>query len=356
MPRLLIAASGTGGHLFPAMALAEALPSSWDITWLGVPSRLEVELVPKKYNLVTVRVNGLQSRGLKRIVEVFCLIAATISVIRLIRRKRIQMVFTTGGYISVPAVLAARLTGIRSVLHESNALPGKATRIVGRFCDQVALGWPLPSKALQGCKLLVTGTPIRESFFVQCDIPFWVPNGSGLLIVVLGGSQGAVGLNLMVNEVLPFLLDKGFRIVHITGNNYHSEFTHSNYVVKTFTNEIPALLQHADLVISRAGAGAISEFAITGTPAILVPYPYAADNHQEYNAIYAAQFGGALIVHQHDPGQKALRKVLEHLFRQEPLGSDQPSHLLAEMKKGMETIAAKDAHHCLALLLRELLN
>ncbi len=356
MPRLLIAASGTGGHLFPAIALAEALPSNWEIIWLGVPNRLEVDLVPKKYELVTISARGSQSRGFRRLFELFALVAATISVVRLIRRKRIQMIFTTGGYISVPAVLAARLTGIRAVLHESNAFPGKATRLIGSLCDQVALGWPLDSKALPGCKLVVTGTPVRGSFFVKRDMPFWVPHAVGLLILVIGGSQGAVGLNLMVKEVLPFLLEKGFRVVHITGNNYHSDFIHPNYVVKTFTDEIPALLQHADLVISRAGAGAISEFAVTGTPAVLVPYPYAADNHQEFNAIYAAQFGGAVIVHQHDPGKKGLKKVLEPLLIKDIHSSGKPSYLLSQMRTGMQAMAVKDAHNCVASLLDQLLN
>ena len=163
-------------------------------------------------------------------------------------------------------------------------------------------------------ELQISRTPVREAFLVENKLPAWAPSGSGPLIVVIGGSQGAVGLNNMVRAVFPFLLNQGCRIVHITGKNGHSQMIHKNLVQQTFSDEIPGLLQNADLVISRAGAGALSEFAVCEIPAILVPYPFAADSHQEHNAIYAAHFGAVLIVHQHEPEGKALRNALERLL------------------------------------------
>ncbi|ABX08146.1 undecaprenyldiphospho-muramoylpentapeptide beta-N-acetylglucosaminyltransferase [Prochlorococcus marinus] len=353
MSCLLIAASGTGGHLFPALAVAEALPESWKVSWLGVSDRLESSLIPKKYQLSTIGVEGVQSRGIKRIVQIFKLLAATGSVICLIRRNRIQIVLTTGGYIAVPAVLAAKLTGKKVILHESNAIPGKATRLLGRLCDKVALGWPPAKKKLPGCKVTVTGTPVRKSFLMKNKLPSWAPSGPGPLIVVIGGSQGAVGLNDMVRAVLPFLLDQGCRIVHITGKNAQSKIIHTNLVEQPFSDDIPGLLQNADLVISRSGAGALSEFAVCEVPAILVPYPYAADNHQECNAIYASQFGAALIVHQHEPEGKALRNALERLLKKNLSQADTVENLLNLMRKGMAKMAVRDAHIHLMSLLKE---
>ena len=156
MHRLLIAASGTGGHLFPAIAIAEALPNSWEISWLGVPDRLEVDLIPKEYDLTTISVRGLGKHGLKNIFKLLKLILATWSVIRLIQRKKIQIVFTTGGYISAPAILAAKLCRKKVMLHESNAFPGKVTRLLGRFCDLVALGLPTAVEYLPNCRSVVT--------------------------------------------------------------------------------------------------------------------------------------------------------------------------------------------------------
>ena len=124
MTRLLIAASGTGGHLFPALAVAEALDARWQVRWLGVPDRLETELVPARFNLITVKAGGLQGRGLTKLLQLVRLLAASISVRHLIRSHQIDAVFTTGGYIAAPAILGARWCGIPAVLHESNAIPG----------------------------------------------------------------------------------------------------------------------------------------------------------------------------------------------------------------------------------------
>ena len=140
MTGLLIAASGTGGHLFPALAVAEAVEAGGPVRWLGVPDRLETSLVPKRFELITVKAGGLQGRGLKKLAELIRLLLASISVRRVIRRESIDVVFTTGGYIAAPAILAARWCGVPVVLHESNAIPGRVTRLLGRLCSAVAIG------------------------------------------------------------------------------------------------------------------------------------------------------------------------------------------------------------------------
>ena len=219
MTRLLIAASGTGGHLFPALAVAEALPPDWSIHWLGVPDRLERELVPSRFPLHTVRAGGLQGRGLKKLWQLLRLLAATGTVRRLIRREGVDLVFSTGGYIAAPAILAARWCGVPVVLHESNAVPGRVTRLLGRLCSQVALGLPQAAGQLGGCQPVVTGTPVRQAFLEPAPLPAWVPDGAGPLLLVMGGSQGAVGLNRMLRPLLPRLLAAGCRVVHLSGSN-----------------------------------------------------------------------------------------------------------------------------------------
>tara|TARA_Y100001968_G_scaffold54176_1_gene45367 strand:- start:3301 stop:4359 length:1059 start_codon:yes stop_codon:yes gene_type:complete len=320
MPRLLIAASGTGGHIYPALSFSESLSGSWEIEWLGVPNRLEIDLVPKKYNLTKIKVGGLQGNFFRKLFEFFKLLFASIQVSFLLRKKKINVIFTTGGYIAAPSILAAKLTGTPILLHESNAIPGKVTRLLGRFCDHVALGIPSASKYLGRCRTSFTGTPVRNAFFFKQPLPSWVPKGKGELILIIGGSQGAKKLNKMVKNILPGLLDNGYRVVHLTGKNDH-EFCnlervekHPNLVVKHFSSEMPALLQHADLAISRAGAGAICELMISKTPAILVPFPQAADKHQDLNAAYMARYGGAIIVHQHNPEETILKDSIYNLL------------------------------------------
>ncbi|WP_186484363.1 undecaprenyldiphospho-muramoylpentapeptide beta-N-acetylglucosaminyltransferase [Synechococcus sp. A15-127] len=351
MTRLLIAASGTGGHLFPAIAVAEALPDSWQVRWLGVPDRLETQLVPESIPLTTVRAGGLQGRGLNKLIQLIRLIGAIGTVRRLIRRERIEVVFTTGGYIAAPAIVAARWCGVPAVLHEANAIPGRVTRLMGRFCRAVAVGLPVASDRIPGHRPLLTGMPVRTAFLESQPLPDWVPISDGPLLVVIGGSQGAVGLNRMVRAVVPELLEQGCRIVHLTGRNDPEvgQLQHPNLVELPFSDEIPGLLQHADLAVSRAGAGSLSELAICRTPSILVPFPQAADRHQEANAACAARTGGAVIVHQHAPEATALRDTILRL-----LGTD--TELLQEMRTGMEKLAVQDADQRLVDLLSSLVD
>ena len=332
MPRLLIAASGTGGHIYPALALADSLSNSWEIEWLGVPNRLEIELVPKKYNLIILKVGGLQGNILRKMFELFKLVFASFQVSILLRKKKIDVIFTTGGYISAPSIIGAKLTGIPILLHESNAIPGKVSRLLGRFCDHVALGIPSTSEYMPGCKTSFTGTPVRSEFCLEQPLPSWAPSGEGLLIVIMGGSQGAKKLNEMVRNVLPWLLQKGCRIIHLTGKNdcFYRKLgkvkNHPNLVVRHFSDEMPALLQNADLAISRAGSGAICELMVTKTPSILIPFPQSADHHQELNAAYMARYGGAVIVNQHNPEEHILKNIISNLLS---------SNSLIKMKSNM---------------------
>ena len=355
MPRLLIAASGTGGHIFPALTIAEELADSWEISWLGVPDRLEKKVVPRKYQMSTIEVRGSKSGWIGKFFYFSRLLLSTFKVICLLKKKEIQIVFTTGGYISAPAILASKICGIKVILHESNAFPGKVTRLLGRFCDEVALGLPVANQYLRSSRTVVTGTPVRSSFFLRHPLPSWVPHGVDPLIVVMGGSQGAVGLNNMFREVIPWLLNQNCRIVHITGNNDEvSTIEDSRFVERDFVNDTSSLIQHADLVVSRAGAGALSEFALCKTPAILIPYPYSADNHQEFNAAYAAKLGAALIIHQSELSTRGLRRAIKLLLDSYYSSSkSQSDDLLNQMRNGMDQMAVRDAHFRLVAILNQ---
>ena len=356
MPRLLIAASGTGGHLFPALSVADALPEPWSVRWVGVPDRLETSLVPERYPLTTVKAGGLQGRGLRKLIQLIQLLAASGGIRRLIQRERIDAVFTTGGYIAAPAILAARWCGIPVVLHESNAIPGRVTRLLGRFCTRVAVGLEAAAPRIPGCRAVVTGTPVRAAFLQQHALPTWVPPGNGPLLVVIGGSQGALGLNRMTRVIFPSLLNSGCRVVHLTGSNDPDVgcISHPLLVERPFSDEIPALLQHADLAISRAGAGSLSELAVSGTPTVLVPFPQAADRHQDANAVCAAAVAAAVIVHQHDPSETTLRDTVWRLLGSRLQGGDSGANPLPEMGQAMRDLGVEDADQKLVTLLEDL--
>jgi UDP-N-acetylglucosamine--N-acetylmuramyl-(pentapeptide) pyrophosphoryl-undecaprenol N-acetylglucosamine transferase len=360
MPRLLIAASGTGGHLFPALAVADALPPGWDVHWLGVPDRLERQLVPSHYPLHTVQAGGLQGRGLRRVWNLLQLLRAVVVVRRLIRREGIAVVFSTGGYIAAPAIVAARWCGVPVVLHESNAIPGRVTRLLGGWCTKVAVGLGAAAERLPGCRPLVTGTPVRQAVLQPTPLPAWVPSGPGPLVVAMGGSQGAVGLNRMVRAVMPPLVAAGCRVVLLGGSNDPDTARPLPRELAAAVVERPfveaeamaSLLQHADLAISRSGAGALSELAGCRTPAILVPYPAAADRHQDANAAAAAAVGAAVIVWQHDPQEPALTMALWRLLGPRLRGAAPAADPLLRLEAGMAELAVTDAAARLAQLLQ----
>lgn len=320
--KLLIAASGTGGHLFPAIATAEQLTQqcpSCTIEWLGVPDRLETQLVPDKYPLHTVRMGGVQGGlGLSTLKLAARFAKSTVQVRRLLKSGGFQGIFTTGGYISAPAILAARSLGLPAIMHESNALPGKVTRWLSPFCTQVALGFSDAVQHLPKAKTAVVGTPVRSQFLeatktglTDMDIPPDVP-----VIAVLGGSQGAVAVNRLVREAAPAWLSAGAWIVHLTGTNDPDadSFTHPHYIHRPFYNNIAALFERANLAISRAGAGTLIELAITGTPSILIPYPFAAEDHQTYNAKAFSQAGAAQLHQQSTLSTQKLQQLVSELL------------------------------------------
>ena len=356
MARLLIAASGTGGHLFPALAVADLLPH-WDIHWLGTRERLDGRLVPGRYPLHWVAMGGLQGGWRERLLRLIQLLAAVWTVGRLLHRQRVTMVFTTGGYIAAPAVLAARLAGLPVLLHESNAVAGRVTRLLGGCCSGVALGWSSTRLSRLPARVWHTGTPVRARFYRPAPLPEWAPRGSGPLLVVMGGSQGARGLNHMVRQQARPWLEAGCRLVHLCGRDdpETGSLRHPAYVERPFTEEVAGLLQHGDLAVSRAGAGAISELAASRCPAVLVPYPHASDQHQEANAAQVAAVGAAVIVHENPDGAplgRAVRRLLEPRLAITPPAPDPLAAMADAMGRLARTNAAADVAEVLETLHR----
>ncbi len=335
---LLVAASGTGGHIFPALAVSKELEDEWNIYWLGVHQRLDANLIPKKYNL-----NTLSIKTPKKNIFVFYqyieILMSTFQIIRILKEKKINLVFTTGGYISAPTIVASKLLRIPVIIHESNLIPGMVTKYFGFLCNYVLLGFKNTNSYLRNCKTIFTGTPLREQFYKFNPLPEWVPKGKGPLLIVMGGSQGAKAINQILNESLEFLMKKEFRIVHIIGecNQYSFNLKNSkNYIQKKFTNEIAALIQNCDLVISRSGAGTINELIETEKPSILIPFPYSKNNHQEKNALILAETGGSVLMNQNEISKEVFEETLERIFRIKSKNGKNYYEILDLMKKNMK--------------------
>ncbi|MGF1575563.1 MAG: glycosyltransferase [Cyanophyceae cyanobacterium] len=359
-PRLLIAASGTGGHVFPALAVAEQL-QDWQVEWLGVPDRMEAELIQNRYPLHTIAMSGLQGSRLKAGLRLLWQLTTGIPQVKArLRQGRFDAVFTTGGYIAAPAILAARWAGIPVLLHESNGIPGKVTTLLGRLCQQVALGDGAAArylKTVDPARLITVGTPVRREFWQQGVISTALENlgipAGDRVIGVIGGSQGGRGLNQVVLQSAPAWLETGAWILHITGQREFDTVKrlapdHPRYRLFPFWQEMAALLQRVDFVVSRAGSGTLTELAATGTPAILIPFPFAAEDHQFHNGQGYVQQGAAAMVREGEGAASTVQQLgLEWL---------QDPDLLAEKQRLMKGMATPDAAAQVANLLQSLIR
>ena len=348
-PRLLIAASGTGGHLFPAIALAQQLPD-YEIEWLGTTNRLETSLVPENYHLNTIPVEGFQQKLSFKTLKIGSdFLVSIFQTQKIIKEHQIDAVFTTGGYIAAPAILAAKLQKKPAVIHESNYIPGKVTKFLSRRCDVVALGFAGTAQYLPRSETVCVGTPVRSQFLTRKPLDLDIPDDA-MMILVVGGSQGAVGVNKLVREAAPAWFSQGAYVVHLTGNNDPDarSLEHPNYISMPFSDNMAGLLQRANLAISRAGAGTITELAFTGTPAVLIPYPYAAEDHQTYNAQEYRDAGAGIVFQQSELTAEILQEQVTEWLRS-------PEEL-AQMSVKAKSLAVTDSAERLAELVRSLIN
>lgn len=324
-PRIWFAGGGTGGHLFPALAVAELLskdrPDVW-IGFLGGRRGLETRLVPAAgFPLRTLPMAGLKGAGpLRRAGAAALAAVATARCAGAFVAARPALVVGVGGYASGPAVLAAIATGVRTALLEQNHYPGATNRWLARFAGRICV----PSEAARerlGGRGVVTGNPVREAF-AAIGPP---PGGPLPTLLVFGGSRGARSINRAVASALPGLaaLPTPPRILHQTGeadraevaSAYGASYPSDRFEVRAFLDDMPARLAAADLVLCRAGATTLAELAAAGRPAVLVPYPHAADDHQRHNAETVAAAGAAVVVRDDALSADALVATLAPLLQ-----------------------------------------
>ena len=293
----LMAGGGTGGHVIPGLAVARELRARGHrVSFVGTEFGMEAKLVPAAgFDLQKIRIGGLNRVGVRQtIVTLGRLPIATVSSDRCVRGA--DAVFSMGGYVAGPPVLAAILRRVPVVVMEPNAVPGFTNRSISRLVARALVSFPETAVFFPNGRTEVTGLPVREEFFqIQPRV-----RGPLLHLLITGGSQGSRTLNHAVQQSWPLFLQAGFpiRITHQTGASgfgaVRDAFASSGMEgeVVPFLSDMPAAFAAADLVVCRAGAGAVSELAAAGKPSILVPFPYAADNHQTRNA-QAMERGGA---------------------------------------------------------------
>ncbi len=344
--RIIIAGGGTGGHLFPGIAVARKLETMFEkpgILFVVGRKRIESEILSRYgYKVASIDVEGLKGRGWRKGLKV--LIKLPKSIFQsgsLIKDFSPALVLGMGGYSAGPVCLAARFLGLKTAIHEQNSYPGLTNRLLSRIVDRVFISFEESSQGFKKRSTFLTGNPVRDELFTSGGKE--AEDRNRFTILVVGGSQGARAVNRAFVESLEYLngMGKYPEVIHQTGKiDYKQvllEYKEKNLKgeVVPFIEDMVGAYYHANLVVSRAGATTIFELAASGKPSVLIPYPHAANNHQEINALSLVRAGGAEMIRQKDLTGEGMAHVLSKYM--------DDLQALDEMGKNAQKIGMPDA-------------
>lgn len=354
---MIVAGGGTGGHLFPGLAVAEATHSGDAVLFVGSSAGIEARVIPRtRFPFVALPIRGVRGRGWRGLADLVSLLpGALLRAWRTVGEFGAQVVVGVGGYASFPIVAAAWLRGVPSVLLEQNAKPGMANRVLGHLARRVCTTFDQAASFFPRGKVLLTGNPVRAFAAARTAAPAAAPHG-GFTLLVFGGSQGARSINRAVLDAAADLQASiaGLRIIHQTGVGQADE-ARRRYAaagieadVYEFIDDMGSAYAAADLVVCRSGATTIAELTALGKPAIFVPYPLAADDHQRANAeVVAAAGAGVVILDRELNGARLGAAVVE-------VAGDAPRR--AAMGEAARRLARPDAARRVVELCRELVG
>ncbi len=342
---ILIMAGGTGGHIFPGLAVADVLAArGWRVVWMGVRSGMEADIVPANgYEMVWVNFQGVRGKGIETLIALpLRLLRAMWQAASALRRVRPDVVLGMGGYIALPGGLMAALFNRPLVIHEQNAVPGTTTRLLAPLADRRLTSFESAFRPKQ--RAVLTGNPIR-AVFAACAPPAerFAQREGPLRLTVLGGSLGAKALNEVVPQALariPAPLRP--HVLHQTGRQ-HIDAVKGAYAnagvaarCEAFVDDMAHELAASDLVLCRAGATTLAELAAVGVASILVPFPHAIDDHQTRNAQSMTRNGAAILMPQAELTPTALAEVLTSLDRTRLLGMAARARALGRPRAAQE--------------------
>lgn len=357
--RIIIAGGGTGGHIFPAIAIANALKrisSEIEILFVGAKGKMEMEKVPQAgYKIEGLDIAGFNRSSLiKNIGLPFKLVKSLLRVRRIIRGFKPDAVIGVGGYSSFPVLRMAQASGIPTFIHESNSFAGKSNIMLGKKATKIFTGTFGMDKFFPASKIVITGNPVRSvisgSQISRSDANrFFSLDDSKKTVLVVGGSLGAKSINAAIDKGLDEIVSAGIQVIWQTGKLYidkareRAEGNTSVYV-SDFISKMEYAYAAADVVVSRAGAMAVAELCVAVKPVLFVPYPFAAEDHQTVNAMELVNRNAALMVRDSEAMQKLVFMTIE-------LSKDPGKQ--HELKEHIAKLAVKDADDVIA---REILK
>lgn len=329
--RFLFAGGGTGGHLYPAIAVAEQIkklkPES-EILFVGTKDKIEGRVVPKLgYQFKSIWIKGFSRKfNLSNLLFPVRLLISMMQSVLIAMKFKPKVAIGSGGYVAGPAIWGASVMGSKIVLMESNSYPGITTRLLERYADEIHLSFEDSKKYLRRQNILkVTGNPVRENLGKvdkSSAKKFFGLDENKKIVLVLGGSLGASSINIAIEKVLQLLIEKNIQVIWQTGKNYYERYKNFNFAavkIFDFIDDMNKAYSACDLLVARAGATTIAELTVLGLPAILVPSPNVAENHQYYNAKALADQNAALLIKDEELDEKLYSYINDILIDEERL-------------------------------------
>lgn len=320
MKRILIIAGGTGGHIFPALAIADHLKQQGvDVQWMGAATGMEKNLVGDRYPLYLLPVKGLRGKSvIEKLKTPFRLLKSLLLAYRTIQKIKPDVVLGMGGYASGPGGLAAKLLGIKLVIHEQNALPGLTNKLLSRIANITLQAFPHTFS--ETTKAVTVGNPVRLSIQQQVRADnYYQQREKPWKILILGGSQGARFINELIVKWVQ-TKPSHITIWHQTGRHeiekikaVYADFPEIIFQAAPFIENMDEAYAWADMIIARSGALTVYETATVGLPAVFIPYPLAVDDHQYRNALFIAKNKGAYVCRESEIGVEKLEEIVQTL-------------------------------------------
>ena len=360
--RLIVTGGGTGGHLFPGISLAQAMmlaDPGCEVLFIGTERKIDkTALSNLGFATRSIKSQGIKGKSFFAVLKaLFQQPLALWEAAGIIRRFKPDLVFGVGGYVTGPVILAARLLGVTTCIHEQNSIPGLANKLLGYIANKIFVSLPGSEKYFPASKTILSGNPVRNTILKVSREAKPESGQESSTLLILGGSQGARRLNSLMLEAAENILSKISPppfIIHQTGG-HDKDHVQRKYVglglnarVQDFFSDMAEIYSQADLIISRAGATTLAELTVFHKPVILIPFPFAADNHQEINGQYLVEAGAGLMFRQADlTGDKLgmeIKRVLED------------KKLLTEMAENSGKVARPEATDTIINVCMELLK
>ena len=347
--RVVISAGGTGGHIYPALAIINKIKEKekkCDILYIGTTDRMEKDIVPKlgiKY--VGIEMEGLNRKKLLSNISVFIKYKKAINKAKkAIKEFKPDVVIGVGGYITAPVLIAAHKLKIKTVIHEQNSVPGVSNKLISKYADKICVSLPNTVSYFNKEKTVYTGNPRSEEIInikPALKKDFGLDEDKKLVLIVMG-SLGSTTMTKKIKELVPHFKDKDYQVLIVTGKSYYGEFKKinlsKNVKIVSFLENMINLLKKTDLIISRAGASTIAEITAIGLPSILVPSPYVTNNHQYLNAKELEDYKASKLVSEKDFCPEVIVPLVDDILNNKTLYNEMKKNSL---KLGVPSSATK---------------